>query len=199
MSAMDTAPVGEMKTPGEVLGPVTKWAAGPGTHVAGGNVVASLTGRCQVSEAGASGEDKNQLPALAIVHGRRQPAIPRPGAIVTCRVTKVDPRLALADILCVGSRAATQKFSGVVRQEDVRATEIDKVDMFQSFRPGDIIRAAVLSLGDSRAFQLSTARNELGVVYAKSFAGAPMAPVSWQEMECPVTRQREPRKVAKVS
>ncbi|KAH9784159.1 S1 motif domain-containing protein [Citrus sinensis] len=31
------------------------------------------------------------------------------------------------------------------RQQDVRATEIDKVDMHLSFRPGDIVRASVVS------------------------------------------------------
>ncbi|KAJ7532577.1 hypothetical protein O6H91_13G010600 [Diphasiastrum complanatum] len=84
------------------------------------------------------------------------------------------------------------------RQQDVRATEIDKVDMHASFRPGDIIRAEVLSLGDARAYYLSTAKNELGVVSAMSVAGATMVPISWQEMQCPLTNQTEPRKVAKV-
>lgn len=32
------------------------------------------------------------------------------------------------------------------RQQDVRATEIDKVDMHQSFHAGDIVRAMVVSL-----------------------------------------------------
>lgn len=32
------------------------------------------------------------------------------------------------------------------RQQDVRATEIDKVDMHLSFRPGDIVRALVVLL-----------------------------------------------------
>lgn len=31
------------------------------------------------------------------------------------------------------------------RQQDVRATEIDKVDMHLSFRPGDIVKALVVS------------------------------------------------------
>ena len=44
----------------------------------------------------------------------------------------------------------------------------------------------------------STARNELGVVYARSVAGAPMVPISWQEMQCPRTQAIENRKVAKV-
>ena len=58
----------------------------------------------------------------------------------------------------------------------------------------------VISLGDSRSYYLSTAENELGVVQAKSsFTGEAMVPVSWQEMACPTTQQRELRKVAKVT
>ncbi|KAL0927673.1 hypothetical protein M5K25_001871 [Dendrobium thyrsiflorum] len=60
-------------------------------------------------------------------------------------------------------------------QQDVRATEIDKVDMYQSFRPGDIVKAEVLSLGDARAYYLSTAKNELGVVSAQSIAECQVA------------------------
>ena len=43
--------------------------------------------------------------------------------------------------------------------------------MANCFRPGDVIKAEVLSLGDSRSYYLSTAKNELGVVYARSLAG----------------------------
>lgn len=42
--------------------------------------------------------------------------------------------------------------------------------MSDCFRPGDIIRAEVVSLGDARSYYLTTSRNELGVVYAKSMA-----------------------------
>ncbi len=45
---------------------------------------------------------------------------------------------------------------------------MDKVELIACFRPGDLVRAAVLSLGDSRSYLLTTARNELGVVSAKS-------------------------------
>ena len=54
----------------------------------------------------------------------------------------------------------------------MRATEADKVEVYSSFRPGDLVRAEVVSLGDARSYFLSTARNELGVVYAKSVEGA---------------------------
>ena len=58
----------------------------------------------------------------------------------------------------------------------------------------------VVSLGDARSYYLSTAKTELGVTHARSSAsGTPMIPISWQEMQCPVTKLKELRKVAKVS
>jgi exosome complex component CSL4 len=59
----------------------------------------------------------------------------------------------------------------MTRTQDVRAAEKDKVKIYNSFRPGDIIKAEVISLGDSRSYFLSTAKNELGVIFATSVAG----------------------------
>lgn len=64
--------------------------------------------------------------------------------------------------------------------QDIRATEVDKAEIATSLRPGDIIRARVISLGDSTQYFLSTAENELGVRWAKSTAGSIMIPISWQ-------------------
>jgi exosome complex component CSL4 len=58
-----------------------------------------------------------------------------------------------------------------LRKEDIRATEKDKVEIYKSFRPGDIVQARVSSLGDSQSYFLSTAENELGVIFAMSEAG----------------------------
>jgi len=46
-------------------------------------------------------------------------------------------------------------------------------------------------------YLLTTAENELGVVVAESEAGQPMIPLSHNEMQCPVTLQKENRKVAR--
>jgi exosome complex component CSL4 len=46
-----------------------------------------------------------------------------------------------------------------------------QVEILSCFRPGDIVRAEVLSVGDVRSFFLTTARNDLGVIFAKSIAG----------------------------
>ncbi|KAK6911288.1 Exosome complex component CSL4, C-terminal [Dillenia turbinata] len=188
----------EMVTPGEVLGKATELKAGRGAYVAPHNktVYASLTGRRSLIPPPSDSSD--QRPTVEVTGHKAHGAVPVPGSTVIVRVTRVMAKMASADIICVGTKAVKEKFSGIIRQQDVRATEIDKVDMHASFRPGDIVRALVLSLGDARAYYLSTAQNELGVVSAESAAGATMVPISWTEMQCPLSGQIEQRKVAKV-
>ncbi|KAI4350122.1 hypothetical protein L6164_010635 [Bauhinia variegata] len=186
-------------TPGEVLGRASDVKTGRGAYVALHNntVYASLTGfRRSVSP---TPDSPDQRPTVEVIGHKAHGAVPEPGSVVIARITKVMARMASADIMCVGPKSVREKFTGIIRQQDVRATEIDKVDMHLSFRPGDIVRALVLSLGDARAYYLSTAKNELGVVSAESTSGATMVPISWTEMKCPLTHQIEKRKVAKVA
>ncbi|KZV23988.1 hypothetical protein F511_17976 [Dorcoceras hygrometricum] len=185
-------------TPGEVLGKSVELIAGRGAYVSAHDktVYASLTGF--ISTTPALPESADQRPTVEVTGHKAHGPVPEPGAIVIARVTKVMAKMASADIMCVGPESVREKFSGTIRQQDVRATEIDKVDMHSSFRPGDIVKALVISLGDARSYYLSTAKNELGVVSAESVAGATMVPISWTEMQCPLTGQIEQRKVAKV-
>lgn len=165
--------------------------------------------------------------------------VPRPDSTVIARVTRVTPRQAYLSILIVdgqpcGSSSSTSStfvqsglgnhaagegegvdFQGVVRSQDVRSTEKDKVKIADCFRPGDIVRATVISLGDARSYYLSTAGNSLGVIYATSatsagaqlsdtpggagwnITGNPMLPISWNQMIDPITGILENRKCAK--
>lgn len=194
----ERVPEEEMVTPGEVLGKESEVKAGKGAYFSHHNntVYASLTGRRSLTPA--APESPDQRPIVEVIGHKAHGPVPEPGCVVIARVTKVMARMASADIMCVSSKSVREKFSGIIRQQDVRATEIDKVEMHSSFRPGDIVKALVLSLGDARAYYLSTAQNELGVVSAESIAGGTMVPISWTEMQCPLTGQIEQRKVAKV-
>lgn len=162
------------------------------------------------------------------------------------QVTKVSPRLANTEILCVGSKPV-DGFSGVIRyvctatrcacrtrwelstsrrawiskniqliQEHRRASYwnwqgnilkssaicskltytdswlftvrpssvvscTSQVEILTCYRPGDIVRAEVLSVGDVRSFFLTTARNELGVIFAKSLAGRASPGLAWNQ------------------
>ena len=109
-------------------------------------------------------------------------------------------RFAKVLIECVRDITLNEPFRGQVRKEDIREFEKDKIEMYKSFRPGDIILARVLSMGEaSSGYLLSTSENELGVVIAKSeHTGVKMIPVSWTEMQCPKSYNKEFRKIAKV-
>ncbi|XP_069695772.1 exosome complex component CSL4 isoform X2 [Periplaneta americana] len=114
------------------------------------------------------------------------------------KVTIVNQRFCKCVIKCISDTVLTRPYRAVLRKEDVRATEKDRVEMIKCFRPGDIILARVLPMTEVHTYQLTTAENELGVVIAHSESGAAMVPISWTEMQCPKTYVKEPRKVAKV-
>ena len=135
--------------------------------------------------------------------GSKQPLT---GDVVHARVTKVEDRFAKVDILAVADAPLNAVFVGIIQQRDVRDFDRDPgPQMHHSFRPGDIIKARVTqgveAGGTSRdaSVLLSTAEEELGVVFARSqHTGSLMVPRSWGEFECIQTRTKEKRKVAKV-
>ena len=88
-------------------------------------------------------------------------------------------------------------FQALIRKEDVRAVEKDRVVMDEMFRVGDIVRASVISMGDQSFFYATTARNELGVVMGRGEGGGMLVPVSWRDMVEVGSGRREGRKVAK--
>ncbi|KAH6724298.1 hypothetical protein BKA61DRAFT_588201 [Leptodontidium sp. MPI-SDFR-AT-0119] len=205
--------------PGQILGPTREYLPGPGIHVHNSNLYASILGPVsKTTPPKPSGPQKRltkitpaapvALPTLSIERnisagsgegGSKGKAeiLPEVNSTVLCRVTRIAPRQATVAILVVGETVLDGEWQGVIRVQDVRATEKDKVKIFESFRPGDIVRAVVISLGDQSNYYLSTATNNLGVIMATSEAGNAMYPVSWKEYKDPETGASESRKVAK--
>ncbi len=69
---------------------------------------------------------------------------------------------------------------GIIRKANIRLSEVDKLKIDQCFLPGDIVKASVISYGDSKKIFLSTAANELGVMFAWSQDYQQiMLPYSW--------------------
>lgn len=140
------------------------------------------------------------------VKGSSQTIIPTVGDVVTARVEIVNQRFAKCQIICIGDVLLNRPLRGILRREDVRATDIDRVEMYKNFRPNDIILAKVIPQIEIHTYSLSTAENELGVVVAtarglsslSNHISVPMVPISWSEMQCPNTGIKEPRKVAKI-
>ena len=217
--------------PGQLLGPASRFASGPGTHIFNSQLYASLGGPVLLNPPTPASALIKAYPAAKSAPATANPSLgiprltsssntlPTVDSVVLCRVTRIQTRQATVAILVVGDEVCKDEFTGVVRREDVRATEKDKVVLGDGFRPGDIVRALVvrsieqplcgnyheltvrglsqISLGDQSNYYLSTAKNELGVIMATSEAGNAMYPISWKEFKDPLTGQTESRKVAK--
>ncbi|KIJ23806.1 hypothetical protein M422DRAFT_166124 [Sphaerobolus stellatus SS14] len=170
--------------PGQPLFGAPTNVSAPGTYVRDGTVRASLTGTMDMATKSIS---------------RQRPHPPSPSSIVIGHVIRLSPTQATISISVVDGQALPpgEDFTGVIRVQDVRATEKDKVKIGDCFRGGDVVRGLVISLGDARSYYVTTARNDLGVIFAESEAGATMIPISWQEMRCPKTGVVEKRKCAK--
>jgi exosome complex component CSL4 len=196
-------------SPGQVLAPTSTHIAGSGTHVYESNIIASLIGST-VTRPAAS---KHTKPTISIVPQTTHSLLPNVSSIVIARVIRVQARQLIASILPVSPNTSTTtlapyptttddsvQYQAILRREDVRAFEKDKINMNESYRVGDIIRAAVISLGDEKNYYISTAGDEFGVVVARSSeVGNAMVPASWREMRDVITGKGEPRKVAKPS
>ncbi|KAH0590592.1 Exosome complex component csl4 [Termitomyces sp. J132] len=159
---------------------------GPGLYSRDALVRASLVGI-----------PRNHASTLTISRPRPHP--PAPNSVVLGSITRLSPLQAMLAITVVDGVPLPpgEEFTGVIRTQDVRATEKDRVKIPDCFRGGDVVRGVVISLGDARSYFVTTARNDLGVIFATSEAGVTMEPVSWQEMRCPKTGKIEKRKCAK--
>ena len=180
---------GDFVLPGDIVGQCSHYTGKQGTYSRGGNLYASLVGNVTIQ----SPDTLSVTPLCPPV------VVPQKGSVVLCRVLSITVIHAKVQILSVNNQALREPLKGIIRREDIRATEIDTVSVFNNFRPRDIVRARVLSLGDNQAYTLTTAENELGVVLATSSHDGHMTPISWSEMQCTITGTREKRKVAKVT
>ena len=241
-------PSNGIAVPGQPLGSTSDYITGPGICTRhDGYLCATIVGQIHV--------DNRTTPPTLSLHptptitssptGLNPTTIlPQVGSTVLCRVTRTNPRQANVAIFALDIPTTEQgaegekivattsiptgdTFPGAIRVQDVRATEKDKVRIAASFKPGDIVRATVISLGDQSNYYLSTGRNELGVVVARSGelvyspsadfscgvvvwavanyiptaykadSGDLLYPKSWKEMICSRTGIVEGRKVAK--
>lgn len=84
----------------------------------------------------------------------RAEVLPEVNSTVLCRVTRITPRQATVAILAVGETVLDGEWQGIIRVQDVRATEKDRVKIVESFRPGDVVRAVVVSASPSAVSRL---------------------------------------------
>lgn len=200
-------PLGSMVTPGDRLGTTRQnLLPSTGTYVHGGHLHASIMGMLTLDKSvakRANGEKAVCHPAQVVHPQQNPPRFFQVDQVVLGRVTRLSIQQAFVDLLAeqVVGLSALPTFAkageGVIRREDVRAAATEIVKMEDMFRPGDLVLCRILSLGDRR-YVLGTAEPALGVLQARSEqSNQPMVPLSWKEMQCPITGHKELRKCAK--
>mmetsp|Transcript_10078 Transcript_10078/g.11468 ORF Transcript_10078/g.11468 Transcript_10078/m.11468 type:complete len:196 (-) Transcript_10078:181-768(-) len=165
-------------TPGQQLGETSTHAAGQGVYELNGCIFSSVVGVREIKQ-----PKEGAKAVISVLQEKSPSVVPETGDIVTGRVTRVNSRLASVKIVTVGSHLVREPFTGTIRKHDVRQFDVDAVEIYKSFRPGDVVRAQVISLGDTRSYYLTTAKNEFGVILAQSATGHTLVPISWQQMQ----------------
>lgn len=192
-SSMLMVKVGQKVTPGDKIGKANQIIAGPGTYNRGSSIYSSAIGYVSL--------DGNEVSIK--LEGDRTYAsshVLSIGNKVLCKVLRITNQMATVEIVAAEDIGALREHhEGIIRKEDVRVAATEEVEIYDSFRPGDILVARIISLGSSRrGYFLSTAENQLGVLQAIcSTSGEKMTPISYKEMECPKSHIRERRKCAK--
>jgi len=140
--------------PGDCLGVIEEFTSGPGTYVEGGTIHSKVTGRTLLDML------NKQVSVYPIV---QTASVPQVGNIVTGLVLEVRNKNAVLRIFQIGDKMLSGFFKGMLHISGVSHGYVD--NMFNVCKAGDIMRAKVIST-ENRSFFLSTADNDLGVIYA---------------------------------
>lgn len=112
-----------------------------------------------------------------------EPIIYTTGSIVTCVVQKIYTNQVIVEITQIGNKLLKMQPKGIIKREDInvkRTVDSDSAQIYEYFRPGDTVRAEVVSLGDAKQFYLKTSNVNLGVIQSKSRSGSCMIPLNPQ-------------------
>ena len=184
--------------PGDIIGNINDgYNLGIGVYEHNNNIISSLVGNVLIEYLD-NNNNNNKTIHIIIPSLLSNPIgnVININDVLICKITKVTTNQVYVDIITNGEKELRIHAKGIIRREDVRNTEIDKIVMHECFRPGDLVRAIVISYGDSRQYYLSTADTNLGVLIAKSDNGNLMIPINDKQMKDTITDIKEHRKVA---
>jgi exosome complex component CSL4 len=146
--------------PGDYITNSNDFTVGHGAYIIDDVIRSSLCGKVFLQQ----GIDGRKIISVSPSDNSKQNAIQNSiikiGDNVSVRVTKVNYNQAFVDILFNGTQELIISSKGVIRREDVKSTEIDKVNILEYFKPSMIVNATVISLGDNKHYFLSTAENK---------------------------------------
>ena len=170
--------------PGERLGVIEEFIPDAGTYVKDGVIYSKVVGRALLDLL------NKRVSVYSLVHEAR---VPKVGSIVLGQVSNVQTQNAGVRIFKIDKKQLSGFFTGVLHISDVQLRYVES--MFNVCKPGDIIRAKVIS-EKNKVYHLSTKDKNLGVVYAFCSRCGYMLELKRQGMHCPRCGKIEKRKTA---
>jgi exosome complex component CSL4 len=175
---------GQFVLPGERLGVIEEFIADTGTYVKDGVIYSKVVGRALLDF------PNKRVSVYRLV---REVTVPKIGSIVVGQVANVQKQNAFVHMYEIDGTQLSGFFSGILHVSDVQLRYVDS--MFSVCKPGDIIRAKVISEKNG-TYHLSTKDRNLGVVYAFCSQCGYMLELRRQRMHCPRCGKIEKRKTA---
>ena len=126
----------EIVIPGQRLGFANDFNPSKGTFAKNGFIYASVMGSKRILER----EEGQYKRSIQVIHDKKPSPVPQIGDVIIGTVFRVNPRFATVRIQVIDTVPCSHSFQGVIRLNDVRATEMHKVQIYKSFRPGDVVR-----------------------------------------------------------
>lgn len=145
---------GKIVFPGDRLGVIEEFIPDPETYVKDGIIYSRIVGRALLDLS------NKRVSVYSLVQRVKIPSV---GSIVLGQVSNVQTENAGVRIFKIGKKPLSGFFSGILHISDVQQSYVES--MFYVCKPGDIIRAKVIS-EKNQIYHLSTKDKNLGVVYA---------------------------------
>jgi exosome complex component CSL4 len=175
---------GQLVVPGERLGVIEEFIPDAGTYVQDGVIYSKFIGRALIDLV------HRRVSVYRLVHAAQVPAT---GSTVLGQVSTAQAETASVRIFEIGEQEISGVFTGILHVSDVQLRYVDS--MFDVCKPGDILRAKVIS-EKNRTYHLSTKDRSLGVVYAFCSNCGNLLEPKRQGMHCPKCGRIERRKAA---
>jgi len=175
---------GKFVLPGERLGVIEEFTPDTGTYVVDGVIYSKVIGHALLDLL------NKRASVYPLVHGA---AVPKIGSIILGQVSNVQTQDASVRIFKIGQKQLSGVFTGILHISDVHIRYVES--MFNVCKPGDIMRARVIS-EKNRVYHLFTKDKDLGVVYAFCSQCGYILELKRQSMNCPRCGKIEKRKIA---
>jgi len=145
---------GQFVLPGERVGVIEEFTPDSGTYVKDGVIYSRVIGRALLDF------PNKRVSVYPLIHEARAPRV---GSVVVGQVSSIQAQNANVRIFKIGKKELSGVFTGILHISDVQLRYVES--MFDICKPGDVLRAKVIS-EKNKTYHLSTKDKNLGVVYA---------------------------------